>query len=93
MQYEIGTYIKAVRNVYADVVIAQCSTDGTMYGVVADYTSTPILVPKEWVVTSLQRGEIEIPEGRYEIWGDNECTCGAKHTSFPSIHLTYCMKG
>jgi len=93
MYHPIGTYIKAIRNVYADLVIASYDKNSGEYGVMTEYTSVPIEVPAGWLGVLLQRGEVEIPEGRYEIWDEEGCTCGVKHTAFPSIHLTYCNMG
>jgi hypothetical protein len=37
----------------------------------------------------------DLPQAQYCIWRDDTvqlkgCTCGAKHTSFPDVHLTFC---
>lgn len=92
MSYPIGTYFQAVRPVYPDILIIDQTPDGSEYDVlVIDVQEEGARLSKEWLTYRHQNGDIAIPEGRYEIW--EECTCGAKHTSFPSIHLTYCMKG
>lgn len=92
--YAVGTYFQAVNPRYPDILIIDQTPDGSEYNVIAiGLYGGGLRLSKEWLTYRLQNGDIAIPKGRYEIWGEEECTCGAKHTSFPSIHLTYCMKG
>lgn len=95
MSYPIGTYFQSTKHCYPDILIIDQTPDGSEYDVIViDVQEGGVRLSKEWLTYRHQNGDIAIPEGRYEIWEvGNECTCGAKHTSFPSIHLAYCNIG
>lgn len=91
MNYPVGTYFQDKDGNFAwgDFVVINVGNTGYLIS----YEQGDGLAEADWIESCLHSDLLSIPEGRYEIWGDNECTCGAKHTSFPSIHLTYCNIG
>ena len=94
MSYPICTYFQAVIPFYPDILIIDQTPDGSEYNVIViDLHEGGLRLSKEWLAYRLQNGDIAIPEGRYEIWEEDGCTCGAQHTSVPSLHLAYCNIG